>query len=171
VASVDIYDAGDRAAMVARYAELGGGAGALGDLPLERQTAAWLRLVEVRDIEAVRAFLAEDIMVSDHRSLGTPLAEGRNAAIALLESASQEGGELRFRVAKVLACDERALACHGSLLMRPAGEGGDEAALSIEMATVLAVEHGLVASIDVYEADDVDAVRRFTELAGTSARP
>jgi len=171
VASVDIYDPGDRAAMVARYAEFGGGAGALGDLPLERQAAAWLRLVEIRDVEAVREVLAEDIMVSDHRSLGTPLAEGRDAAVALLESASQEGGELRFRVAKVLACDERTLACHGSLLVRRAGGGGDEAELNIEMAAVLAVEHGLVASIDVYEADDVNAVRRFAELAGTSARP
>jgi ketosteroid isomerase-like protein len=169
VASVDIYDPGDRAAMVARYAELGGGAGALGDLALERQAAAWLRLVEIRDVEAVREVLAEDIMVSDHRSLGTPLAEGRDAATALLESASQESGELRFRVAKVLACDERTLACHGSLLVRGAG-GGGEADLNIEMAAVLAVEHGLIASIDVYEADDVNAVRRFAELSGTPAR-
>ena len=174
VASVDIYEPGDRAAMVARYAELGGGAGVLGDLPLERQAAAWLRLVEIRDVEAVRQVLADDIMVSDHRSLGTPLADGRDDAIALLESASREGGELRFRVAKVLACDERTLACHGSLLLRRArggsGRASGEAELNIEMAAVLAVGHGLIVSIDVYEADDINAVRRFAELAGTPAR-
>jgi class 3 adenylate cyclase/ketosteroid isomerase-like protein/tetratricopeptide (TPR) repeat protein len=166
VASVDIYGQGDRAAMVSRYAELGGGAGALGRRPLERLVASWLRMVEDRDIEAIGKILAQGIMVSDHRSLGTPLADGRDAALELLASASERSGELSFRVADVLACDERALACHGSLLTHGSAS---EARVNVPLATVLAVHDGLLASIDIYEPDDVNAIRRFTELAAASA--
>jgi ketosteroid isomerase-like protein len=162
--SVNHYAPSDQKAMIARYAELGGGAGPLGDRPPERFFKHWLRLTAAGEFEALADLVAEDFVRIDHRSLNWEPIRGREANLALWRSANAGVLHLRMEVEEVLACDQRVIAWRFS--WRGAATGGPgEFAVSIGQVNV--VEDGFWLSCDQYEPDDREAMlARFEELAG-----
>jgi ketosteroid isomerase-like protein len=96
--------------MIVRYAELGGGAGPLGDRAPERFLKKWLPLSAANDIEALSAMLAEDFVRVDHRSIGWEPLHGREANAAMWRSAYESADHIRQEADEVLACDDRVIA-------------------------------------------------------------
>jgi ketosteroid isomerase-like protein len=171
--SVDYYEPTDRQAMITRYAELGGGAGPLGDRPPERFFKRWIPPAAAGDVEAVAGLVAEDFVRVDHRSLGWEPLRGREANVALWRSA-YEAGDVRMEAEEVLACDDRVIAWRFSWCGL-GSENQSEWAVSVGQVNV--IEDGLWRSCDQYNPDDRDAMlARFAELsrprgAGGSDRP
>ena len=162
--SVDHYEPGDQKAMIARYAELGGGAGPLGDLPPERFFKHWLRLTAAVELEALADLVAEDFIRIDHRSLNWEPIRGREANLVLWRSANEGVVHLRMEAEEVLACDERVIAWRFS--WRGAATGGP-GEFAVGVGQVNVVEDGVWLSCDQYEPDDREAMlARFAELAG-----
>jgi ketosteroid isomerase-like protein/tetratricopeptide (TPR) repeat protein len=158
------FEPGDQNAMIARYAELGGGAGPLGDRPPERFFKHWLRLTAAVELEALADLLAEDFVRIDHRSLSWEPIRGREANLALWRSANEGVLHLRMEVEEVLACDQRVIAWRFS--WRGAATGGP-GEFSVGVGQVNVVEDGVWLSCDQYEPGDREAMlARFAELAG-----
>jgi ketosteroid isomerase-like protein len=165
-AGVDFYEPGDRPAMIARYAELGGGAGALGDLPPERFFARWIPIAAAGDVDGVAELVAEDFVRVDHRSLGWEPMKGREANVALWRSAYENADHIRMEVEEVLACGETVIALRFTWRGVAGGAtGGGEFAASVGQVNV--IEDGIWRSCDQYDTDDRAAMlARFAELGG-----
>ncbi len=167
--SVDQLDYDDRATLIARYAELGGGAGPLGDRPPERFFKSWLPLSATGDIDAMSALVAEDFLRIDHRKVGWEPLRGRPANVALWRSAHETAADLRMEVDEVLACDERVIAWRFSWCGRWNGAAGD---FAVNVGQVNVIEDGVWLSCDQYNAEDRDAMlARYAELTAGPALP
>jgi class 3 adenylate cyclase/ketosteroid isomerase-like protein/predicted ester cyclase len=164
----DQYDADHREAMMARYSELVESAldAGRGELRPQRSLVRYLDLVAARDIDGMRAALADDVVVSDHRALGGPPARGPDAAVAFAQAALGVTSELRYKIVEVLAGDERAVACRGEWRGK-ALEGEGE--VIVPMALVASITSGgLIATQDLFEAEDEAAIRACFESAARS---
>ena len=162
---LDVYDADDRDAMLARFAELSGASEvSLGGTSAEHLVAEYLRLIEARDLDAIGEVLSDEIEVADHRPVAAPPGRGRDAALELMRSALDVTSELRFEVEERIASDERAVALRGTWAGTAADGHGE---VVLPMALVVAVDGERVVSLDLYEPEDTDAIRtRFAELSG-----
>ncbi len=162
--SADLYDPEDGQGMIARYAELGGGYGPLGDRPPERYLKAWIRTHAARDADGLRALAAERFKLVDHRRIGWGELD-IDAAQTAVTSGWESSKFLHEEVEEVLACSDSVIAVrlvgHGSMR-----DGGG--VYEIPELVVVAVEDGRAVTWDQYAPDDRDAVlARFAELAGT----
>ena len=165
-ASSDFYEPDDRQAIVARYAELGGGLTPLGERPPERAFAELARTFASRDVEALREMHVPDFRFVDHRRLGWQELSGRDAVAANASAAWEQTLDLRYEVDEVLACDERVIAARIAYRghMR---DGGGELEFAVGMVNV--VEGGMHVSGDRYDPDDREAMlARYAELGGTN---
>jgi ketosteroid isomerase-like protein len=165
-AGVDFYEPDDHQAMIARYAELGGGAGPLGDRPPEQFFKRWLPLSAAKDVEALSGMLAEDFVRVDHRSIGWEPLQGREANVALWRSAYESAECIYQEVEEVLACDPRVIAYRFSWRgIASDVSGGGEFQTSVGQVCV--IEDGLWQSCDQYDTDDREAMlARYAELGG-----
>jgi class 3 adenylate cyclase/ketosteroid isomerase-like protein/tetratricopeptide (TPR) repeat protein len=159
----DVYEYDDDLAMIARYAELGGGQGPLGDRPPERYLALWIQAHAARDMRGL-AELTADPTVLDHRSLGWEQVLGEKHASSAVRSGWEVTAFFHLEVEEVLACEDCVIAARiawrGSML---AGGGLFE----IPSGLVAGVDSGLAVSWDLYEPDDREAMLgRFAELSG-----
>ena len=164
--SADFYEHDDDAAMVARYAELGGGQGPLGNRPPERYYAEYVRRFATHDIEVLLELLSEDWVVVDHRTLGGEDVRGRDGAREVFQSVLAVSPDIRYEIDEVLACDERVIA------LRIAYRGhANESDGSGEFASIFgyvaAIEDGRAVSVDQYDHDDRESmIARYVELGG-----
>ncbi len=161
----ELYEPEDRAAMLARFAELTGGAApVLGDKPPERYYAEWARRMDAQDVDGMLELLAEDWVVADHRALAWDEQGGHQQGRSLFESVFSIAPDMTMHIDDVLACDERVIA----LRVRYQGhsiDGSGEFAIPVGYVTI--VEDGLAVRTDMYEVDDVQAIlARFAELTG-----
>ena len=162
--SQDVYEHDDRQAMVARYAELGGGQAPLGDRAPERVLAEYARRFARRDPQRLFELYVENFVIVDHRKLGWEEVRGRDAAAEINRSAFAGTRDLRFEIDEVLACDELGIAVRGAWCGTAVDGGGE---LAIPVGIVMLIEDGRMVSHDFYDHDDREAMlARFAELGG-----
>ena len=167
ITSIDQYAPDDRGAMIARYAELGGGLSALGDSPLELLWAEFVRRFARRDIDGLLDLVSEEYVLIDHRLMSWQPARGR-AAFRALQETTWESLDVRIEVDEVLAVGEHAIA----MLARWTGHTSPEAGggeFAVPLGRVTTVVDGRITSIDQYEPEDREAMlARFDELEGNT---
>jgi class 3 adenylate cyclase/tetratricopeptide (TPR) repeat protein len=161
--SHDVYDHDDRRAMVARYSELGGGLGLLGDRAPERYYAEFARRYAVRDVDHLADLYAGDWDFVDHRSIGWDDLHGRGALVDIVHSAFAVTTDLRVEVDEVLECDESVIAVRLTYL-GSSRDGGGLVALPVGLVSV--IESGRCVIAEQYGHDDREAMlARFAELS------
>jgi ketosteroid isomerase-like protein len=164
ITHVELYGYDDVGAMIARYAELGGGLSVLGDSPPERFYAAFARGFARRDIDAMLEFVAPDVVHVDHREIGWEPLRGHAGYRATIESGWAEMADVRLEIAEVLALADDAIA----LRVRWIGHGDQSAGFaefSLDVGTVSSFAAGRLAHVDQFDADDREAIlTRFAEL-------
>jgi len=163
----EMFEADDRAGMIAAYGRLGGGTGVLGDRPPERAMAGYVRAFDAHDLERALEFFADDWVMVDHRPLAWEELRGKEAASRLLRSGFAGSDDMRLEVDEVLACDDDVIA------VRIRHHGTDERGGAYELAAgwVMGFEDGAVVTNDLYAADDREAMlARFAELTGDRGR-
>jgi ketosteroid isomerase-like protein len=155
--SSEMFDADDRQAILARYAELTRLSGP------EAVLRRYLQTLERRDLHHLPEMLDPDVAVRDHRALAGPQGRGVEAALELAQSALGVTSELRFEFEEIIAADDSALACRGSWIGRAADGAGE---VVLPMGIVVAVRRDRIAALELYEHTDVDAMReRFDGLS------
>ncbi len=165
---IDQYEPAERQLMTARYAELGGGLGLLGDTASERQIKEYARRYAARDFDGLRALNAEDWRLVDHRQLGwreldqDNYADEQRAIWAQIEN-------VHLEVNEVLAADDRVLAATGTFRgTAKASAGGGRFDYPVGFITL--VENGLTIHSDWYDPDDRHSLlARYHELGGSPA--
>ncbi|MFZ0042433.1 MAG: nuclear transport factor 2 family protein [Solirubrobacteraceae bacterium] len=161
--SCDIFEHEDRQGLIARYAELGGGQGPLGDRPPERFYAEFCRRYARHDLELMLELYVEDFTLVDHRHLGWPEVHNRDGIADQTTSGWGSTLDLRCECDEVLACDDRVIAMR-QCFRGHALDGGGE--LELHLGRVAVVEQGRLVSVDQYEAGDDEAMlARFAELS------
>jgi ketosteroid isomerase-like protein len=168
VARVEIYEPEDRTAMVARYAELGGGQGPLGGRPPERVWAEYIRRHAARDLDGLVNAVAPEWVLIDHRQLGWEEIRGHAGLLDYLRSHFEVSADSRIEVDEVLACDDRVIAMrttvHGTNV-----DGG--ARFDRPLGIVSVVENAKIVRHDQYDHQDIKAIlARYAELGGKRRR-
>jgi class 3 adenylate cyclase/ketosteroid isomerase-like protein len=168
VARVEIYEPEDRTAMVARYVELGGGQGPLGDRPPERVWAECIRRHAARDLDGLAEVVAPEWVLVDHRQLGWEEIRGHDGLLDYLRSHFEVSADSRMEVDEVLACDDRVIAMrtrvHGTNV-----DGG--ARIDRPLGIVSVVENGRIVRHDQYDHRDTKAMlARYAKLGGKRKR-
>ncbi len=160
--STDLYHPDDRKAMIARYAELGGGLSMLGDRAPERHFAEFARSYALGDAEMVLEQYATDWGMTDHRQLGWGELRGRDAVAAAVVAAYEGSLDMRLEVDEVIACDERVIALRVAYRGHTIDGGG---AWEIPVGQVAVLCNGMWQSAHQYDADDREAMlARYAEL-------
>jgi ketosteroid isomerase-like protein len=159
----DIYEPGDRQAMIARYAELGGGLAALGDRPLEQIVKEMYRRFARGDVDGWLGLCADDYVMVDHRKLGWSETD-KQGYRGIIESMLAASLDVRIEVDEVLACDDRVIAGCYAWRGHTVDGGG---AFEIAFAALSVVEDGLIRRAERFEHGDRQAIlARYTELTG-----
>ena len=163
VQRLEQFEPDDRQKMIARYAELGGGLGPLGDRPPERFLAEFFRRAAAQDVDGYTELFSDQYVEIDHRSL--PWDEhGKADARTRLQGFMTSASDVRFEVEEVLACDDRAVAMSLSIRGTSADGGGP---YKIAYCIVCVIEGELLRSVDRYGLDDRRAaLARYAELVG-----
>ena len=163
---VDWYAPDDRAAMIARYAELGGGQEKLGDRPPEQVAQQFARAYAARDLDRLASLIADDFVMIDHRGIGWEEIVGRDAHLSLIGSGFHGVSDARLEVDEVLACDDHVIAA--VLAFRgttSAKAGGGRFELVLGHVTV--TEDGRRTRIEQFEPEDREGMlSRYRELGG-----
>jgi len=162
--SGDLYDVDDEGAMVARYVELGGGLGPLGDSAPERVWAEHRRRFAARDAAGMLELAGDGWTMTDHRTLGWAPVRNREEAEQFTRSVEANTSRAMWsEVQEVVAVNDRALA----MRMRWRGRGHPPVGeFEIPVGVVIAVENGVMTSYDQYEIDDTEAMlARFAEAS------
>jgi ketosteroid isomerase-like protein len=163
VARLEQFEPDDRQAMIARYAELGGGLGTLGDRPPERFLRELARRVTQQDLDAASELIADDEGTVDHRKFAWSETD-KQGRLGVLTSMLAASLDVRFEADEVLACDDRVIAVCFAFRGHSADGGG---AFEIASGLVYVVEDGLLCRADRYEYEDREAMlARFAELTG-----
>ena len=164
----EIYEPDDRATMIARYAELGGGQGPLGGTPPERVWAEYVRRWTERDPDRfVEGLYAQDFVSVDHRKIGWE-EMSRDAAKEHCRSLLDSSPDLRLEIDEVVVCDDRVIALDATW-RGSSEEGGGVVELALGYVSVS--DSGLVSRLERYDHGDHAAmVARYEEL-GERASP
>jgi ketosteroid isomerase-like protein len=168
VARTEIYEPEDRALMVARYAELGGGQGPLGDRPPERAWVECIRRHAARDLDGLTAVYAPDWVLVDHRRLGWEEIRGFDGLLDQMRSGFEVTTDVHLEIDEVLACDDRVIAMrltvHGTNL--DCGTRFDR-----PLGIVSVIEDGRMVRHDQYDHHDTNAMlARYAQLGGERKR-
>ncbi len=164
--SIDFYGPDDRQAIVARYAELGGGLSVLADSPAERVVRRFLRHYAAQELAPALELTRDDFLWTDHRNLGWEPIRGRVGIARLLKSSWEGTLDMRIEIDDVLACDGRQLA----LRFRWVGHNARGGLFELPAGQVIVTDGERYASIDQYDARNREAIlARFAELSGGSA--
>ena len=163
--SVDFYEATERDAMLARYVELGGGHGPLGERLPERIAAelisGYLKCWAAKDVEGLLEHWAENAVLVDHRALGWETIRGREEVAKVLRAFIAASPNVRLEIDEMLACDDRVSA----LRMTYRGVGVKAGELEYPLGCVFVIEDKRIVSQDMYEAEDREAMlARYAEL-------
>lgn len=108
--SQDLYEPDDRQAMLARYAELGGGQRQLGDRRPEGWLRRYIRGHASRDLDLIARVTPIDWYVVDHRTLGWGEMRGLESHLQLTRSSWKAWDAVTLEVDEVLACSDSAIA-------------------------------------------------------------
>jgi class 3 adenylate cyclase len=149
--SEDIYEPEDRQAMVARYAELGGGQGCLGRSDAEQWCCDYVRGFATDDTAWLPERFTSDWVLHDHRSMPWDGAQGLEAFAELQRSGFASTLDLRAEVTEVLAVAEGAIAFTMSFLGHSIEGGGP---FEVSAGWVVGLEDGRARRTDVFEPDD-----------------
>jgi hypothetical protein len=118
--------------------------------------------VNDRDLARVRAVVADDFVMEDHRRTGVGRIEG---ASGLVDSATvlwNLAPDAQFHAEHMLACERHGFVGAGRIVGTLAEGGGT---FEIYTISVFAVERGRITRHDIFEPEDVDAaLARFAEL-------
>jgi len=163
VRRVEVYAPEDRQAMLARFGELGGGRGVLGDRLPEQHVTEYIRRFNDREFDGLADLYTADSMTVDHRAVGWGELR-RQDVRPMHESLVEVAPDARWDVGEVLACDDRVIAftafARGTHL-----EGGG--AFEIAFGAVAVIEGGRRSREDFYEPEERKAMLvRFAELGG-----
>jgi class 3 adenylate cyclase/ketosteroid isomerase-like protein/tetratricopeptide (TPR) repeat protein len=163
----ELFNTDDRAAIMARYVELGGKTSVLGDRPSERMAIEIQRALNGRAYERLAGLVADDWYWVDHRALGWDEAHGRDQCLAIMRSAYDASPDVHLDYGEVLASDDNVIAVR--IAWR--GHGLKAGELEVEVGAVYSFKDGVWAGIDFYEPDDRRAmIVRYAELGGGLAR-
>lgn len=164
--SSDLYDAGDRTGLVARYTELGGGLSALGDSPLEQLQAEWSLRYTRRDMDGLLKLVSEEYELIDHRLLAWEPVRGHAGFRPMMESGWNTSADLRREVDEVLAVADDVIALRIAIVGRSNADiGGGE--FRFEFCHVVRFADGRAEHVDQFGPEDREAVlARFAELGG-----
>jgi ketosteroid isomerase-like protein len=164
MARVEIYQPEDRTAMVARYAELGGGQGPLGDRPPERLWAECIRRHAARDLDRLAEIIAPRWVLVDHRRLGWEEIRGHDNLLRYLQAGFEISTDSRLEVDEVLARDDRVIAMRTTVHTTNV-DGG--AQFHRPLGVVSVVENGRMVRHDQYDHQDTKAMlARYTKMGG-----
>jgi ketosteroid isomerase-like protein len=121
---------------------------------------AFLRGVEARDWDALRALYSPDLVVQDHRPLGWETLHGPEQYVKTLESLVELAPDVRLRQDHTSVSDGAALFVNAWVGTRDGG------AFEAPRIVVWGFDAGgLMYSMDIYNVDQLDAARaRFEEL-------
>jgi hypothetical protein len=162
----ELYEPDNRQAIIARFAELGGGQGPLGDRPPERNLAAYCRCFAAGDLEGLVALHADDFRRVDHRCLGWEASERTDQQQVLFESFFAAGSDMWWQVDEALACDDRVIALMATL-HGTSREGSGP--FEIPFGLVAVIEDGRRTEEHLYQPDDRQAMlARYAELGSTT---
>jgi tetratricopeptide (TPR) repeat protein/ketosteroid isomerase-like protein len=165
MARAEIYEPEDRTAMVARYAELGGGQGPLGDRPPERVWAEFIRRHAVRDLDRLAEIIAPEWALIDHRRLGWEEIRGYDSLVRYLRAGFEVSTDVRLEVDEVLARDDRVIAMRMTVYATTLDGGGR---FDRPLGIVSVVDNGRILRHDQYDHDDTEAMlTRYAELGGS----
>ena len=165
---IEQFAHGDRVAMLARYAELSGGLGALGDSPVERVAAAYAVAYARRDIESIRSVFAEDWRMTDHRSIGWEAFRDRDEMVAQHEGVWASVRDIRIETDEILALDENTIA-NTATFRGPAKTEGGGGPFELSIAHVARVQDGRYVESHSFDPDDREALMAcFAQLAGAA---
>ena len=110
---------------------------------------------------------ADDAVVTDHRRLGWAELRGPAAIEAVTRAGFETSPTLRFDLAEILKRDDARVVLRGAFRNDEVGGFGPT---EMPAGYVSVIRDGLVASHDIYEYDDVDAMLgRYVELGGSLA--
>lgn len=154
---------------IPRYAELGGGLGALGDRVAERIVAQFELRQAQRDLAALMALFGPEVAFVDHRRMAWDQSSGWDAVEHFFRSAFETFPAYWVEVDEVLACDERVIA----MWTTTRGLGMDSAGrFELCLGAVVRCANGLIAFWDQYDHDDRAAMLAcFAELASSERPP
>jgi ketosteroid isomerase-like protein len=160
----DIYEPGDRKAMIVRYTELGGGLSALGDTAPERLWAEFARRVARQEIEPLLQLFSDEYVLVDRRMIGWEPTRGHDGVRALMTSAWASSLDIRTEVDEVLAVTDRVIAFRLRWVGHSAETGGGEGV--IDAGEVAVIEDGQFVRTEYFASDDRDGMlARFDELS------
>ncbi len=165
--SEEVYEPEDRRAMIARYAELGGGLGALRELEPERWWAR-LGLVIATRAHALLPELYDDrsYVLVDHRNVGWEPTDSRGEAVERIEAIWAGSDDLHLEVDEVLACDDRVIALRITWQGAVMAEGGG-GRFTLPLCVVAVIDSGCAVRWEQFEPEDRGAaLARYEELAG-----
>ncbi|MBI3768724.1 MAG: nuclear transport factor 2 family protein [Deltaproteobacteria bacterium] len=121
-----------------------------------------------RDRARVRATLANDLVVEDHRRAGMGRIDGADAYVDSVVALWQLAPDSRLDTVGSWIVVERYGAAHVARRSRRLAEGG---AFESDYIVVSTAERGLTTRIEFFEIDAVDAaLARFAELSGEERR-
>lgn len=134
---------------------------------MTRNLGAVVDAWNAKDLDGLRALLAEDLVAEDHRLTGIGRSEGRKAYLRSVAALWELAPESRLEAGLVWL----AHAPHAGLhLCRRAGTLPDGGEFASDSLVVVVVERGLATRLELFETDAVDAaLARFEELRGASA--
>jgi len=135
--------------------------------PLLEASAAYFDATAARDAEAVRAVLADDVVVHSRRRTGTGLLEGADAYLQSLRAIWEL---TRASEAEVLV--RLAIAPSGSVaISRVAGRLHDGGPFETLACTVVLIESGRFTHFEQFEIEDAErALERFAEVSAGEER-
>ena len=159
---VELFDADDDAAAVARYEEL------RRDEKLPEPTAGprelldrYVTAINARDFDALRAVYAPDIRMVDRRLIGWGEREGVDAIIESLSGTIALAEDLHLEAARIAAGAGAGVV--RQLWRGHFVEGGGP--FEVEMLTVGLVRDGVYAGVEIFEGSEMEAaLARFEEI-------
>ncbi|MFL5847185.1 MAG: nuclear transport factor 2 family protein [Solirubrobacteraceae bacterium] len=161
----EIWDADDREGMLARAGELRPLAAAASDGCVPAVAYARMtRYYDTRDWDALRALVAEDLVMTDNRPVGWDPVRGADGLIELFAGGVELAPDLVYRIDRVLAHDAGTIAITSTHIAHAADSGAE---VAVPVGTVARVgEDGLLAVVEVFDHDDeAGMLARFAELA------
>ncbi len=165
ISSLDMYESEERAAMLVRFAELGGGQALLGDSPPERWWSEALVAYARGDLDALVALYSEDWTYVEHRQLGWEEMTGHVDLREFWRSAIEVSSARYGEIEEVTAADHRVVVVRVTWHGFEAEHGGE---FALPVGNISVIEAGRNAYQEQYDPDDRERMlARYVELGGS----